>query len=191
MRLPAIVIGCVFYLSSVGQNVAFFREDLVFSIDSVYLTINGKYYFRNNTEQKVSIPIIYPFPRIHMLKAVEKISVIDLEKPGLTFKVNLEDTLATFQVEIAAKSEKAISISYRQQHKGNIARYILTTTSRWKKPFEEANYDLIVPSYFRIVSFPFEPDSFSTFGDEKIYHWKKKDFMPDKDFDIEFRRNIK
>jgi len=183
-----LFLFCILLIFQVSrcQSVDFYREDLVFSIDSVYFTVNGTYYFRNTSDKQVSFPVAYPVPRVGFQEAIDTLVVYDIERPEIPVKLMHKDTMYLFQAKIDAGSSEAFVIAYRQKHDNHSAKYILTTTSYWGKPLEEASYDLLVPGYIHITGFSYPPDSSTAFREEKIYHWKKKEFMPDKDFTICF-----
>ncbi len=172
------------------QVVDFFREDLVFTIDSVYFTVDGSYYFRNTSNKAISFPIAYPVPNLQLPETIDTLLVYDPENPGNSIRVFQKDTLYNFKLDISALGQKVLKIAYRQKHNNRSVRYILTTTATWGKPFEEATYDLVVPGYLKVEEFSFEPDNSTRFKDDKIYHWKKKGFMPAKDFVIKFHKTI-
>lgn len=191
MKNLAVLIIFLFSLSSAGQSVNFFREDITFSVDSVYFTVDGTYYFSNPTNKTVSFTVTYPVPEFQCPEEIDTLQAYDVQNPMNPVRVIKKDTLYFFRIQLAPKGEKAYSISYRQKHNAYNARYILHTTSSWGKPLKEANFDLLVPDYLTITGFSFEPDNYSDFKDDRIYHWKKKDFMPDKDFFITFIKTVK
>ena len=82
--------------------------------------------------------------------------------------------------------DQAIQISYRQKLLGNRAEYILKSTIGWKKPLDQASYQLIVPSGIRISSFSIAPqDSIVTDG-EVVYLWNKYHYMPSENLIFEY-----
>jgi hypothetical protein len=190
IRYSLLFLLLLFFKSSECQSVEFFREDLVFTIDSVYFTVDGSYFFRNTSNKAISFPIAYPVPWLQLPENIDTLIVYDPENPGKSIRVFQKDTLYNFNLEIGALGQKVLKIAYRQKHNNRSARYILTTTATWGKPFEEAAYDLVVPGYLKVEEFSYEPDNFTGFKDDKIYHWKKKGFMPGKDFVIKFHKTI-
>jgi len=186
MRTFLISLALLLSLSAVSQSLEFFREDLVFTLDSNFFTVSGDYYFRNPGEQAGTFSIVYPVPYNGPGKSVDTIVVIDEESRSQFIPVTVHDTLCMFQVQVSAGGIKRLTISYRQKHKDNQAGYILTTTRHWGKPLDQASYELVVPVCLRMLESSYPPDSHSDFGDAVIFHWKKTDFMPDKDFLFRF-----
>jgi hypothetical protein len=186
MRTFLISLALLLSLSAVSQSLEFFREDLVFTLDSNFFTVSGDYYFRNPGEQAGTFSIVYPVPYNGPGKSVDTIVVMDDESHNQFIPVTVHDTLCMFQVQVSAKGIKRLTISYRQKHKDNQACYILTTTRQWGKPLEQASYELVMPAYLEILESSYPPDSHSDFGDAVIFHWRKTDFMPDKDFLFRF-----
>ena len=177
-------------LISRSQSLEFYRENLVFSIDSSYFTVSGTYYFRNPSQQAGLFTITYPLPRCAINESIDTLVVFDAESPERPVLVTQKDSLYTFQVGIGAGSEKALSISYRQKYANNQVKYILTTTQYWRKSLKQASYDFLVPNYLLVKDFSYPPDSHSEFTDEIIYHWVKTDFMPEKDFIVHLKNTV-
>jgi len=184
------ILSCLIFFTISGslfcQSVDFFKEELVFGIDSVFFTVSGDYYFRNNTKEEIKEIISYPVRNTGNGLAFDTITVIDNSDPSHPLKVKIRDTIALFTLHFLPKSEKAIKVIYRQRHNGSDARYILLTTKYWKKSLEEARYSLVVRKNIRMKNFSIEPDKSEDFGETKVYYWKRTHFMPDKDFEMKF-----
>ncbi len=173
-------------LSAYAQKPEFFREEISFGIDSVFFTVNGDYYFRNNSNEYHSYVIVYPVRSNNTPRPIDTIMVFDRNDMAHPVRVHMKDTLVTFTLNMAPRSVKTIKIVYRQQHTGNEARYILLTTKFWQKPLESASYNLVVNKNVKIDKFSIVPDSAVDFGDTLIYYWKKEKFMPENDFEVRF-----
>ena len=186
MKVLILITGILICKITACQSIEFFRENLIFSLDSVNFTVNGTYFIRNTSKTAASFLINYPIPGSLNPDNHDTLIVQDMASSLKFVKVTQKDTLYTFHCNIESGSDKELTIAYRLRHNGNSVRYILTTTSYWGKPLEVATYDLIIPNYIKISGFSFEPDSSTVFQTEKVYHWKKKDFFPDKEILIHF-----
>lgn len=169
-----------------SQKIDFFKEELTFTIDTGLFVVDGLYYFRNNTGAEVKQMLFYPFPDV---EEFGEIAFIKITKTGDTVSQLATQTTkgALFKVQINAHGETPFHISYGQKLKANQAKYIITTTQKWGKPFEEASYRLEVPSFIIITDFSIQPDSLFLEDKLQINTWKRTDFMPDVDFDFEFK----
>lgn len=168
-----------------SQQVDFFREDLKFRLDNHYFEVTGDYYFRNASNSCASLMLIYPFPSdTAVFGKVDSVKCVDLSD-GHSHMDTVNAEYMLFSITIAANESKVYQISYRQQLLGNKALYILTSTQRWAKPFEEVSYKLITENVF-VDSISYIPDRVEVFPDSTTYYWKKKYFMPDRNFEISF-----
>jgi len=79
-----------------------------------------------------------------------------------------------------------IQISYRQKLLSTSAEYILQSTIGWRKPLDQANYQLIVPKNIEIINFSIIPDNSVDYTTEMVYFWEKYNYLPPKNFTFEF-----
>lgn len=167
-----------------SQQVDFFREDLKFRLNNHFFKVTGDYYFRNTNNTPASLMLIYPFPAETVYGKVEAVTCVDLSD-GSNHMDTVNPKQMLFSITLAANQSKVYRISYRQQLSGNKAIYILTSTQRWEKPFEEVNYELIV-NKVTVDSMSYIPDRVEVFTDSTKYYWKKQHFMPDRNFEVLF-----
>ena len=92
-----------------------------------------------------------------------------------------------FRADFGKEKEIQLLIAYRQKLPGNKAEYILESTASWRKPLEQADYQLIVPADLEITRFSIQPDTFMEAGEEMVYYWTKKNYMPQVNMIFEFR----
>ncbi|MFA4923678.1 MAG: hypothetical protein WC557_05750 [Ignavibacteriaceae bacterium] len=173
----------LFFLISLfafGQRADFYREDITFRLDSVSLDVEGYYWFANHSDIAVKSDIYYPFPnyrgetidsiRLYNISAGHKSTFIREGEQGISFIL----TITPFDTVL-------FQIGYRQKIIGDSAVYILRTTQGWGKPIDLAEYKLLVPDYFLIKKFSYEPDKSYKMEKFMIYYWKKENFMPAQD----------
>jgi hypothetical protein len=170
-----------------AQKMDFYMEDLNFYLDTNYFVVDGYYYFSNNGSTRAEQLIFYPFPNGNDLGSIDSITVYDnIAQKELPFNVLDRNTGISFLLSIEGLGFRKIRIKYRQRIKKKFATYILTTTEKWGKPLETANYTLFVPDYIRIDSISYEANNMIQGNGKKIYSWNKKDFMPAENFNIFF-----
>jgi hypothetical protein len=163
----------------------FYREDLDFVLSEDQFEVSGTYYFRNDTDQVINRMLFYPFPTDSLYGDVTSFAAVCVKDSadvsgGFTVKG------ANFRIELQPKENAGYFLSYSQEILGKKAEYILTTTQAWGKPFEEVNYTLEFPKEIILDSLSFLPDSLNTFDECYKLFYHKKNFMPDRNFQIIF-----
>lgn len=168
-----------------SQEVEFYREDIKFELKEGYFKVDGDYFFRNPDLNPVRTELVYPFPLDTIYGIVDSIFAIDI----IDRKDNLKQVTnkaAAIELFILPFDTTVINIGYRQELKSYRAEYILTTTRGWGKAFEEVYYTLISQSNITIDGFSYEPDTNYTNSGKNIYTWKKKNFLPEINFIIDY-----
>ncbi|HAN00676.1 MAG TPA: hypothetical protein DCQ26_18940 [Marinilabiliales bacterium] len=179
-----IFIGLMAITRIEAQPLTFYRESLNFEIDSSHFYVSGMYFLRNPNTKPGTTRILYPY--VYETSQIETISVVNL----LTMKKL--DVLPvkkghSFQLQVPGNDSVVLHIKYSHQHDGTRATYILTTTKFWHRPFDEADYTLRVKKGIVVEKLFLPPDTTWIDLDYIYYHWKRRNFMPESDFTIEFR----
>jgi hypothetical protein len=180
--LLTILTGFSCYVRA--QNASFFKEHITFKIEEGYFYVNGEYYLRRSDTSFNHIVLFYPLPTDSIYAPVDSILIYNSNMNREIADYKKVKTGILFNLEL--DSVTLVMISYRQQLRNNVARYILTTTQQWGKPLEEVTYELIAPTDLKITSFSYPPDSRENFGDMIIYYWRKENFWPLKDMIFTF-----
>ncbi len=181
--LLAVLILSHFRLHS--QSLEFFEESLLFKISDGFFTVDGQYYFRNTGQKEINQVLFYPFPAGEGAEPADSVSVTGIPVSTEQRLIHQSEKGFSFLIHLKAGEEKAYHIHYRQKVR-NHATYILTSTQHWGKPLEKAFYQLTVPADLQVTSFSYPPDYQENKTNERIYYWFRQDFMPDRDFEIEF-----
>ena len=180
-----ICIGILFNGFLLAQNISFFREDLIFTLNENNFEVDGLYYFRNTSDKKIQQVIFYPFPDINTYGEISSIKITT--RDDTTSQIaSISDFGSLFRLFIDPNGEVIYNIRYNQRLKSNQARYILTTTQQWGKAFEKANYALKVPANLHIDSLSINPDTMYKSNDSTYYFWYRENFMPEVDFNLWF-----
>jgi hypothetical protein len=179
--LFAIAFSCA------GQKMDFFSETLTFRLQHDRLEVDGRYYFRNNTDKELRQMLFYPFPDV---EKYGEISFISVTRADDTASVLINQTLtgARFGVKLAPREEAAYHIIYRQELITNEAKYIIVTTQKWGKPFETAGYRLEHPHNLDLTAISIPPDTTFRTPEKHIYLWTRQNFMPEEDFEFRFEK---
>jgi hypothetical protein len=168
-----------------GQNISFYAEDLNFYLNQSSFEVDGLYYFRNTGDTEVKQMLFYPFPDIEKFG---EITFIKVHAVGDTTSMLATQSSkgALFRVKIPPHKEVVYRINYGQKIISNQAKYIITSTQRWGKSFELADYSLTFPNHIPVDSFSITPDSIARIEDSLKCFWHRKNFMPEVDFIFEF-----
>lgn len=163
-----------------GQRADFFKEDITFRLDGVYLRVEGYYWFANHADKPMHSDIYYPFPT-YAGGQIDSIRIYNISASRET-RFNKEDKFGiSFMLPLTSLDTALVQIKYRQKLKADSAVYILKTTRGWGKPLDDAEFKLITPDSFKIRKFSYPPDESYDLEKFRIYRWKRKDFMPAED----------
>ncbi len=187
MNAWIFTFSLIFTLPVFSQRITFFREDLDFKLSNELFEVDGLYFFRNNTHTEIRQMLFYPFPET---EKYGDITYIQITPANDTTSMLTTQTAhgAMFKLMIPPEGEVACRIKYGQKIKSNVARYIITTTQKWEKPFEKAAYSLQMHNDIILDSISILPDSVVRLADKTCFYWKRKNFMPVCDFDFFFRK---
>jgi hypothetical protein len=84
-------------------------------------------------------------------------------------------------------AEDSFFAYYRQSLKTNSATYIVTTTRKWGRPIDLAQFRLKVPANFKDVRLTFKADSVAPSDSVVTYFFTRKKFYPDRDVTVTWR----
>ena len=182
------ILFSILFLSKIiwCQKIEFFREELVFTLDTVSFTVNGDYWFRNASNAGLTPRIYFPVCKTPGKPAFDTIVVYDTTDPDHPITARINDTVAFFSINMPPFSSRCFKIFYKQHHTGSRACYILQTTAQWDKPLAYAKYTLVIPAMISISGFSIPPDRSEDFGGTRLYFWERYNYMPVQDFYIDF-----
>jgi hypothetical protein len=119
------------------------------------------------------VVVSYPFPIDSANPFPDSIEI-----PGYTFKRN--DTAVTFVMHFRPGQEDSFFAYYRQRLRANAARYIVTSTRKWQRPIDRAQFCVTAPAGLD-VKLSYGPDS-TVRRDSLVDYWYTSvKFWPDKD----------
>jgi len=183
--LLTLIVLQSYSLTVLSQDLQFYREDIVFTIDKQYAATNAEYYFCNTGSRDIRTALFYPFPE-SAIEFIDSIHVEDIStKNAVPYRYGKSGIF--FEISLTAYGQSGYRVFYCQKLTGNHFIYILKSTESWRRPLEFASYDLIVPVNLTIDSLSYVPDTSFVRNNRMIYEWKKKDFMPGSDFEVWFK----
>lgn len=167
-----------------SQDLQFYREDIIFIIEKDKVQTLAKYHFCNLGEKDIRTVLFYPFPE-NTRDLIDSLTITEVKTTApIPYREGKSGIF--FNISVLAHDQAAYEVFFRQKLQGKIFKYILTSTETWHRPLEFANFSLMVPLSMTIDSLTYPPDTSYIQNDHRYYSWKKKDFMPDKDFEIYF-----
>jgi hypothetical protein len=164
--------------------ISFTEEYIEFRLRESTFTVNGNYFFVNNTANMVSKEISYPFPV--PISVIDSVRIFDIAKGTLVqFKKSGQGVI--FHLNIQPSDTVRLNIFYRETGVKDTVHYILTTTKNWGEPLQKAQYTFETEKSRKIKSFSYPPDGSSHTEKAQKYSWTRKNFLPEKDFIVVFR----
>jgi len=179
-----LIAGIIISFRIIGQDLEFYREDIVFSIRENKVITDAEYYFCNVGKKDIRITLFYPFPD-NTMELIDSLLVEDLDTDSV-IQYRGAGTGIFFEIFVNAYGQSAYRVYFRQRLKEEHFKYILSSTATWGRSLEFANYELQMPLPFILDSLSYLPDTSYILNDLHYYKWKKVDFMPDKDFEVFF-----
>lgn len=181
MRL--LIVLCMLVSAALGAALSFEAEELQFTLKPDTWEVDGLFYFANYTETSFSGPIFFPVPVDSLSLAPELITLeITEDSAGKCKLLSQSQAGFSFYLEIPELHFCTLHLVYRQELKGNIATYIITSSRAWGQPLEYASYDLRVDPALQLIELPFPLQEYN----DNSYHWENLNFTPEKDFRILF-----
>jgi hypothetical protein len=167
-----------------GQNLEFYREDILFDIQKDKVVTDAAYYFCNIGDKDIRISLFYPFPG-QTMDLIDSLVIEDL-KTNEIIPYREAESGVFIGISVKAYGQSAFRVYFRQRLEEDHFLYILKTTKSWGQPLEIANYELQMPLTCLLDSISYLPDTSYKLNDIQYFKWKKTDFMPDRDFEVFF-----
>lgn len=160
--------------------VHFAREEITIDVRPGTLEVRGMYHFTCSGEQTLAATMSYPFPldSTHLYP-----DSIEIRQHGFQKK----DSGVSFRMRFRPNEEDSFFAYYRQPLRTKSATYIVTTTRKWKRPIDLAQFRVTVPAGFKDVALTYKPDSIARTDSTISYFFARKRFYPDRDVTVTWR----
>ena len=153
------------------------------------LEVRGMYHFQCSVKEPLVASMRYPFPldSTHLYPDSMEIRQRAFQR---------QDSGVSFRMRFHPGAEDSFFVYYRQPLKTNSATYVVTTTRKWKRPIDLAQFRVTVPAGFKDVELTFKADSVvhcptgaaGAKSDSTVsYFFTRKKFFPDKDVTVTWR----
>ena len=170
-----------------SQDISFYKENITMKIEAQSFFVTGLYYFKSEKYKKSTL--IYPFPIDAKYGSVDSIYIFNITTNEFIKPLEVKSEYIVFSLDFSHERDLSIQITYKQILNSTRAEYILNTTLSWREPLQIANYQLIIPNDIKIESFSIHPKDSIIAGNEVIYYWEEKNYMPAKNLIFDFKVN--
>jgi hypothetical protein len=181
---PGLLVSLSPGLHVNAQTLQFYREDIVFRLSHNTMETDAVYHFCNVGEKDIKTQLFYPFPDSTM-ELIDTIIINDMKtKQIIPYQKGHSGVF--FGISVNAYGQASYRVFFRQRLAGQKFTYILTSTESWGRALEFANFELQVPENLKVNSLSYPPDTSFMKDNLQYYFWKKEDFMPERDFEVNF-----
>jgi hypothetical protein len=88
------------------------------------------------------------------------------------------------EISFQPNEEKTFYAYYEQKLSSKTARYIVKTTQQWKRPLDEARFEIEIPKEFSNYKVSYSADSIKEESDYRKIYFTRKNFFPNEDIII-------
>jgi hypothetical protein len=188
MKMKYILIFLLLSLSPLlrvnSQTLQFYREDIVFKVNETSATTDAVYHFCSIGKEEIRTALFYPFPE-NTMELIDSIVIINAKTGGIMPQRKGKSGVF-FDISVPSYGQASYRVFFRQKLIEHHFRYILTSTESWGRALDFANFELQVPVIISVDSLSFPADTAFIKNNLQYFLWKKKDFMPGKDFEVWF-----
>lgn len=178
-----VINACI---TGYSQTPLFASEKIEIAVNDGYYEICGDYFFRNLHSTPIKKNLFYPFAIDSNLNYPDSILVINQKNEKISF-ARIKNGIY-FPIEIPPKKTISYGVIYTQNTTNNKAEYILTTTQKWGRALDKANFIIKIPIEFELKSLSYHFDSKEKVNDFIVYKFHKENFMPKKNLVVEWAR---
>ncbi len=187
LKVLLVLSLIISFFNACSQGFSFYKENITMKIERDHFYVTGIYYLKSDRSK--SETLVYPFPVDSSFGEVDSIYVFNLTTNENIMLKKLKTNYAVFKIDFSHNSELMIQVAYRQKLLDTRAEYILKSTISWKKPLDQANYQLVVPSNMHICKFSIPPQDSIITKKDIVYYWRKLNYMPTENFIFEYERD--
>jgi hypothetical protein len=174
-------------LGAVAQSLQFAREELTVVVSGSYCDVTAFYTFHNPTNSPMRQQLFYPLPAHQPFP--DSLSVADLAA-GTVVPYTVSTKGISFEIDCAPHTDRTYCIRFRQRTPQQSIEYILTTTRAWARPLEHARFVFVIPCEYALTASSFPPDRQTDQDGARTYTIEKREFMPDRDLTVRWKRRL-
>jgi len=168
-----------------AQPIGFVRESLQLKLADDSFAFSGIYYFDNPGQAPVEKLVYFPYVLSGDLPDSTKIIEV---RSGRTVPNVPGESGFSFMATVRPQSTQSYRVSFIQRARTQSLEYIFKTTSAWGRPLDRATITIRVPMKIALKSLSIKPDSVSSAAGATTYMIDRKQFMPDRNLILKWRR---
>lgn len=160
-----------------GNQIDFYKENVVIDILKDRVSVVGIYYMKNLTRDNKRVTFHYPFPvdSFHVYP-----DVILIDYPFVKDTAGID-----FDLTFSANKVDSFKVLYQQKLNGRQARYVTLPSRQWQRPIKNAAFTVIAPEFLKL-SINFPVSATETISDTVFYYIRLKNFLPGADLKIKW-----
>lgn len=185
-KILLLLTTCFIALNVSAQVADFYKEELQFSVDSLWFRMQGDFYLAKRSATTREMQLSFPVPPGTM-ELIDSFKVYDY-RLQLSLAYRRGNSEFIFTVPFDNNDSIVVNIQYRQKIQDSTLSYIITTVQDWLRPLKYASYSLIVPDYCTASHFSLPVDKCINIQNGKFYVWERHFFMPSVDFSFRCKR---
>jgi len=167
------------------QKVVFQAETVKVFVAVDAVRVEGTYLFTTASSVPVVAGLFYPIPIDSMHLFPDSIRVISGGRP-LPYR-EVEDGII-FDLRLSKGRVTKAHVHYSQSCLDNSACYLLTSTAAWTQPLERAEFEVHVGTDLELSWIAYNIDEVTEVDNKEIHRFSRKNFMPDKDLCLRWRK---
>lgn len=196
------------FLSLHAQPLQFARERIEVEVLGEACVLTGTYYFcetgpaarqplsverPDSANFPFNITLYYPFVVTPELPFPDSIQVTDL-RSGRPVQFTQSARGVYFPVSVPPQDTAIYRVRYRQKTPSAKMEYILTSTQKWNRPLQSADFIIRIPQQYQLISLSpaFDRAAPGSTGEKNapgmIYFIHRENFMPQSNLTIQWER---
>lgn len=180
MKNLFLFISIHIVFSTSAQVADFYKEELQFSVDSIWFRMQGDFYLARQSTSAQTMQLVFPVPQ-GTINLIDSFKVYDYSSQQmLAYQRGVSEFI--FTVPFNNKDSIVFNIQYRQKICDTVLSYIITTVQDWHRPLKYASYCLRVPNYCIASRFSLPVDKSTTAQNYTLYWWERQFFTPHREF---------
>ena len=156
-----------------------------------FLRVEADYTYLLEGDCARKIPVLFPVPGDSSMALPDSIVVVfagdTIFPPPFVFDSTAFWATTRFSLPASEACEKTWHIGYRQRLMGTRASYVVTSLQLWRRAIDTADFTVRYPAEFEDIYISYAPDTRETLGDTILACFHFENWMPNRDFIIEWR----
>ncbi len=162
--------------------IKLYKEETRITLEKNSVTIQGYYYFENNSDFELDVDFIYPFHVSSLHFFPEKISILD---PRSKINFTKRKEAVKWTVHFLPVGMETVYVGYQQEIKEKSVLYILNKFRTEK--IDKLQFIIEIPLDLMDISISLKPDSSKTIDQTKFFYITRRYFKPQEKLKITWK----